>query len=126
MRGQAVKNKGDFPVRIQGVNCFGGCHHPCAIGLSQAGKITYIYGNIPVRAADLDQTIAQIRTYAEHYTKSKIGYIPPADKPNLFKNVLMRIPDSNWESSTGIVTEHTAHTADEITPENAILKQADE
>ena len=120
-----IKEEQGFPARIQPVNCFGGCNHPCAIGFAQYHKITYIYGNIPIKPALIDDTIAQIRTYAHQYAASKTGYIPSTDKPGLFKNVLMRVPDSNWQSTTGIVTERLADPDDEITPENAILQQAD-
>lgn len=122
-----VKDQKDFPARIQSVNCFGGCNHPCAIGFAQDHKITYIYGNIPVDLPTIDDTIAQIRTYAHQYAASKTGYIPAVEKPDLFKNVLMRVPDSNWHSATGIVTEKSViDPDDEINPGNAILQQADE
>ncbi len=120
-----VKERDGFPARIQRVNCFGGCNHPCAIGFAQDHKITYIYGNMPATLSTLDQTISQIRTYAHQYAASKTGYIPAVEKPDLFKDVLMRVPDSNWQSTTGIVTERPADHTDEIAPENAILQQAD-
>lgn len=95
---------GRLPVRVQRVKCFGGCNHPCAVAFAAAGKITYMYGNLPVADEMLPETIAQTLAYAELYARSANGYVAPHDKPPLFRDVLVRIPDANWASDTGVVT----------------------
>ncbi len=100
---QAHEN-GTFPVRLQRVKCLGGCAHPCAVAFAGAGKITYMYGDLPTAPDQMDDTVEQISTYARGYAAAPRGYLPPTDKPPLFRPVLVRIPELGFMSETGFVT----------------------
>lgn len=90
-----------LPARVQKVKCLGGCNHPCAVAVAGPGKITYLYGHLPVAA----ETIEQLRTYLAQYGDAQTGFVPSAHRPPLFRQVLARIPDANWVSESGLVSE---------------------
>lgn len=92
----------NFPARLQRVKCLGGCNHACTVAVAQGGKTTYMYGDLP-GADRTDDVIAQLETYMRQYAESETGYVPPMDKPELFRPVLVRIPDAGWFSETGVV-----------------------
>jgi predicted metal-binding protein len=90
-----------LPARVQKVKCLGGCNHPCAVAIAAPGKLTYLYGGLPVEA----ETVDQLRDYLTQYHAAHQGFVQKGDKPPLFRDVLARIPDANWTSETGIVSE---------------------
>lgn len=93
----------NFPARVQKVKCLGGCNHPCAVAVAGPGKITYMYGDLP-GGTQTDEVVAALETYMRQYAESARGYVPPLEKPELFRPVLVRIPDLDFVSETGMVT----------------------
>ena len=109
---------GHAGVRVQAVTCMGGCNHACAIALSAPKKLTYLYGDMTDAAA----TIAAIETYVAQYQESVSGMVPRADKPEIFANVLVRVPPPEWTSADGKVSG----AAFDLVPGAGDLRRADE
>ena len=82
-----------------------------------------MYGNIPFVQETIAEVIAQVRIYAQQYAQSKTGYVPAFEKPDLFKNVLIRVPDPIWSSQTGVIAPISTEP-EEISVTTAILTQS--
>lgn len=107
-------------VRVQPVKCMGGCNHPCAIALSAAGKLTYMYGDMNA----LPDTVAAIQKYAHQYGASPTGMVARGDKPAIFANVLVRIPPFEWQSDDGVVRLPAAEA--DMPAGAGVLRRADD
>jgi predicted metal-binding protein len=78
---------GDAPAQILPTLCFANCERGCSVGLSAAGKWSYLVGEIgPEHAADL-------LIYAAAYAKAKTGVVLPSGRPaSLQSSVIARFP----------------------------------
>lgn len=114
----------NFPARVQKVKCLGGCNHACAVAVAQVGKTTYMYGNLSAEAGQIDDTIAHIEIYMRQYATSKNGYVPPLEKPEIFRGVLIRIPDPAWISEDGVVTPPISPAAGAAAPKEMVRPDA--
>lgn len=63
-----------------------------------------MYGDLPTTPDQMDDTLAQLATYATQYAEAPRGYLPPMEKPPLFRPVLVRIPELGFMSESGFVT----------------------
>ena len=85
---QALAAERGDDVAVAGVECLSVCKRPCTVGLSAAGKWTYVYGDFPVETGA--QTILDA---AMLYAEAGDGLIPWRQRPDaLKKGVVARIP----------------------------------
>jgi predicted metal-binding protein len=77
----------DAPAQVLPTLCFANCERGCSVGISAAGKWSYLVGEIgPEHAADL-------LTYATAYAKAKTGVVLPSGRPtSLQTSVIARFP----------------------------------
>lgn len=77
----------DAPAQVVPTLCFANCERGCSVGLSAAGKWSYLVGEIgPEHAADL-------LIYASAYAKAKTGVVLPSGRPaSLQTSVIARFP----------------------------------
>ena len=77
----------DAPAQVVPTLCFANCERGCSVGLSAAGKWSYLVGEIgPEHASDL-------LTYATAYAKAKTGVVLPSGRPaSLQTSVIARFP----------------------------------
>jgi predicted metal-binding protein len=79
--------------RLQPAKCMGVCSRECAIALTCAGKITYLFGDLPTDPARLVATTAAVLECANQYHDKPDGVLSYRDRPELFKTGLVaRIP----------------------------------
>ena len=79
--------------QIQPAKCMGVCSRECAIALSCAGKITYLFGDLPTDQARLAATTEAVLACASRYHDQPDGTLAYRDRPELFKTGLVaRIP----------------------------------
>ena len=79
--------------RLQPAKCMGVCARECAIALTCAGKITYLFGDLPTDPARLAATTAAVLECANQYHEKPDGALSYRDRPELFKTGLVaRIP----------------------------------
>lgn len=101
-------------VRIQPIKCFGACHHSCAVGVTATGKVGFLFGNLSVKNA-----VAALRDYVPKYLASKNGVVPRADRPDILKDILIRLPNPEWVSDDGVI-----RAADDEGPRPGHFRQA--
>lgn len=78
--------KDDFP--IQEVECMSACSHSCVVAFAGSGKLTYMFGNLPV-----DDSASAILECASHYYAKPDGLLPWSERPEpLKKGILAKIP----------------------------------
>ncbi|MCP6758202.1 MAG: DUF1636 family protein [Fischerella sp. CENA71] len=78
--------KEDFP--IQEVECMSACSHSCVVAFAGSGKLTYMFGDLPV-----DDSAAAILECASKYYDKPDGLLPWSERPEpLKKGILARIP----------------------------------
>ena len=77
----------DAPAQVVPTLCFANCERGCSVGLSAAGKWSYLVGEVgPEHASDL-------LTYATAYAKAKTGVVLPSGRPaSLQTSVIARFP----------------------------------
>lgn len=78
---------------IQEVECMSACNHACVIAFAGEGKLTYLFGNLPVN----NSAFAVLRCASQYYVKSD-GLLPWSERPELLKKaILARVPPlSKW------------------------------
>ena len=73
---------------LQAVECMSACDRPCVIAFAAAGKVTYIFGNLPVE----DSASAVLECASQYYAKAD-GLLPWTERPEpLKKGIVARIP----------------------------------
>ncbi|PMB41001.1 FeS-binding protein [Fischerella thermalis CCMEE 5330] len=78
--------KDGFP--IQEVECMSACSHSCVVAFAGSGKLTYMFGDLPV-----DDSAAAILECASKYYDKPDGLLPWSERPEpLKKGILVRIP----------------------------------
>ncbi|HLP87947.1 MAG TPA: DUF1636 domain-containing protein [Nostocaceae cyanobacterium] len=78
-----------FP--IQAVECMSACSHSCVVAFAASGKLTYLFGDLPVD----DSAAAVLECAAKYYDKAD-GLLPWSERPEpLKKGILARIPSLN-------------------------------
>lgn len=83
----AAAAEGADDVEIVPVECFSVCKRPVTIGLSAAGKWSYLYGDYPLGSAE------EIIDAARLYGRAAEGLIPWDQRPAALKTgVVSRIP----------------------------------
>ncbi len=82
-----LRNK--FP--IQGVECMSACNRSCVIAFAASGKLTYLFGDLPVEGS----ASAILKCASQYYTKHD-GALPWSERPEaLKKGILAKIPPLN-------------------------------
>ena len=80
-------------LSIQPVECLSACEQPCAIALIATDKPTYLYGNLPIEAEQLETTATSILAFAKQYHAKSDGSISYLKCRELLKKrVLAKIP----------------------------------
>ncbi|MEM6446144.1 MAG: DUF1636 domain-containing protein [Cyanobacteria bacterium P01_D01_bin.123] len=80
-----------FP--LQPVDCMSACSRPCTISFAASGKFTFVFGNLSVDDADLQDTVEAIFTCAEQFHAKPDGLLTWAERPKPLKSGLVaRIP----------------------------------
>jgi predicted metal-binding protein len=83
----------DPPIKLQPIACISGCKRACAIGLMAAGKVGYVFGDLPPDAS----AAAAIAEVAASYAASPNGFQPRAARPPLLQaGILARLPPLDW------------------------------
>ncbi|HLO87478.1 MAG TPA: DUF1636 domain-containing protein [Nostocaceae cyanobacterium] len=78
-----------FPIKA--VECMSACSHSCVVAFAAEGKLTYLFGDLPVE----DSAGAVLECASKYYAKSD-GLLPWAERPEpLKKGILARIPSLN-------------------------------
>ncbi len=78
--------KDDFP--IQEVECMSACNRSCVVAFAASGKLTYLFGDLPV-----DGSASAILECASLYYAKPDGLLPWSERPEpLKKGILARIP----------------------------------
>jgi predicted metal-binding protein len=73
---------------IQGVECMSACSHSCVVAFAAEGKLTYLFGDLPVD----NSTFAILKCASLYYAKAD-GLLPWSERPEpLKKGILARIP----------------------------------
>jgi predicted metal-binding protein len=82
---------------IQGVECMSACNHACVIALKGEGKLTYLFGNLPV-----DSSASAVLQCATQYYDKPDGSLPWSERPEpLKRGILAKIPPLNkWAKLT--------------------------
>ncbi|UKP00278.1 DUF1636 family protein [Nostoc sp. UHCC 0870] len=82
---------------IQGVECMSACNHACVIALKGEGKLTYLFGNLPV-----DSSASAVLQCASQYYDKQDGLLPWSERPEpLKRGILAKIPPLNkWAKLT--------------------------
>ncbi|MBD2362255.1 DUF1636 family protein [Anabaena minutissima FACHB-250] len=82
---------------IQGVECMSACNHACVIALKGEGKLTYLFGNLPVDSS----ASAGLQCATQYHAKTD-GLLPWSERPEPFKKgILAKIPPLNkWAKLT--------------------------
>lgn len=76
----------EFP--IQAVECMSACSRSCVIAFVASGKLTYLFGDLPV-----DGSASAILNCANQYYAKSDGLLPWSERPEpLKKGILARIP----------------------------------
>jgi predicted metal-binding protein len=76
----------EFP--IQEVECMSACSHSCVVAFTGQGKLTYLFGDLPV-----DGSAAAVLECASKYYAKSDGLLAWAERPEPLKNgILARIP----------------------------------
>jgi predicted metal-binding protein len=86
---KALADRMGAPAQVLPILCFANCERGCSAGITEAGKWSYLVGELgPEHAADL-------LTYAQAYAKAKTGVVLPSGRPaSLQTNVIARFPAS--------------------------------
>ncbi|MDM9385715.1 DUF1636 family protein [Chlorogloeopsis sp. ULAP01] len=78
--------KNDFP--IQEVECMSACNHSCVVAFAGTGKLTYLFGDLPI-----DNSASAILECASQYYAKPDGLLPWSERPEpLKKGILAKIP----------------------------------
>ncbi|WP_353930814.1 DUF1636 family protein [Okeanomitos corallinicola TIOX110] len=78
--------KDDFP--IQEVECMSACSRSCVVAFASAGKLTYLFGDLPT-----ENCAEAILECASKYYSRTDGVLPWSERPEPLKNgILARIP----------------------------------
>jgi predicted metal-binding protein len=86
----------EFP--IQEVECMSACSHSCVVAFAAPGKLTYIFGDLPV-----DKSASAVLECASQYYAKTDGMLPWSERPEpLKKGVLARIPSISVENEAKI------------------------
>ncbi len=76
---------------IQEVECMSACNSSCVIAFVGEGKLTYLFGNLPVE----NSTEAVLQCASQYYKKHD-GLLPWSERPEpLKKGILAKIPPLN-------------------------------
>ncbi|MBD2626412.1 DUF1636 family protein [Trichormus variabilis] len=76
---------------IQGVECMSACSHSCVVAFAAEGKLTYLFGDLPV-----DESTSAILECANLYYAKADGLLPWSERPEaLKKGILAKIPPLN-------------------------------
>jgi predicted metal-binding protein len=74
---------------LTGVECMSGCNRSCTIGLSGAGRPSYLFGDLSPN----DETAADAVALVEQYCNSADGTLQRRDRPASFRRgILAKIP----------------------------------
>lgn len=80
-------------IAVAPTQCMSACSHACAVAFAAEGKYSYVFGDLPHDAANLDRTVEAIATCAALYADRPDGLLAWAERPEPLKNgVLARIP----------------------------------
>ncbi|MFQ4142516.1 DUF1636 domain-containing protein [Chlorogloeopsis sp. ULAP02] len=78
--------KHDFS--IQEVECMSACSHSCVVAFAGCGKLTYLFGDLPI-----DHSASAILECASQYYTKPDGLLSWSERPEpLKKGILARIP----------------------------------
>lgn len=95
---RALSHSGYGEASLQGVTCLSGCKRPCAVALLSAGRVSYLFGDLPadkISAAELLQV-------ARDHANVSDGWLPRAARPvRLRSSILARIPPLHWLPTAG-------------------------
>jgi len=76
---------------IQGVECMSACNRACVVAFAAEGKLTYLFGDLPV-----DSSASAILQCASQYYAKPDGSLSWSERPELLKNgILAKIPPLN-------------------------------
>ena len=96
---EAALRRADDRITVHPVECLSVCKRPCTIGLSAAGKWTYVYGDFSADKAAAEAILDAAALYAA----TPDGLIPWRLRPEaLKKGVVARIPPLSNPSITDL------------------------
>jgi predicted metal-binding protein len=92
----ALRERGEGGVIAQPVECLAVCKRPCTVALAEAGKWTYVVGDLK-REDHVDDIIAA----ALSFSASEAGIVPWRERPQCFrKGIVARIPPVGFVGAT--------------------------
>lgn len=78
---------------IRPVACMSACSHACVVTFAAEGKYSYLFGDLPIDEANMDNTTAAILSCAETYGDRSDGLLAWKERPEPLKSGLIaRIP----------------------------------
>ncbi|NEP46817.1 MAG: DUF1636 domain-containing protein [Okeania sp. SIO2H7] len=78
---------------LQPVECMSACSRSCAVSFAASDKYTYLFGDLPHEAENLDETTAAVLKCASLYYDKPDGLLPWSERPEpLKKGILAKIP----------------------------------
>jgi predicted metal-binding protein len=85
-------------VRLQAVKCMGGCNHSCAVAVVAPHKISYLFGEFTA-----NNGVTALQAYLPEYLASANGVVAREKRPDIMKDILIRLPNPEWVSDDGVV-----------------------
>lgn len=107
-------------VRFQAVKCMGGCNHSCVVGVAAPGKVSYLFGDFTA-----NNGVAALQSYLPEYLASANGVVARDQRPDIMKDILIRLPNPEWVSDDGVVRVEDEIRSDPQ-PEGRFLRATDD
>jgi len=88
----SVKPK-QIHVKVMVVECLSACDRYCVAAFSGRGKVTWVFGDLPVNEEEIGESILALKEFCGQYASSRDGFFERKERPHLLQSgVLARIP----------------------------------
>ncbi len=82
-----------IPVKVMVVECLSACDRHCVAAFSGRGKVTWVFGDLPVNEEDIGESIQALKDFSGQFASSRDGFFERKERPYLLQSgILARIP----------------------------------
>jgi predicted metal-binding protein len=83
----------EIPVKLMVVECLSACDRHCVAVFSGRGKVTWVFGDLPVNKEEIGESVLALKEFSGRYASSHDGFFERKERPHLLQSgILARIP----------------------------------
>lgn len=86
-------NTRPIAIKVMAVECLSACDRHCVTAFSGRGKVTWLFGELPVNKEEIGESVLALKEFSGQYASSRDGFFERKERPHLLQSgILARIP----------------------------------